>query len=587
MPSPSNKAVIQVFLKHLKPHRWLFGALVFFILLSEIAAILVPLFYKQLFDGIDAAAGDLSSAIGPLTAVLLAILGLHAASWLFHRVAKIANNYLQPQVMADIERAGFEHLLGHSSNFFANNFTGSLIRKVRRLSRAYEDFSDVVQWDFMALAVTIVGSMVVIWFRSPLIAGAALVWVAVFAAINYAVARWRLKYDEQRAAHDTKVTAVLADAVSNTATIRLFTNQKHEQGLFRDITAKHRKITTRSWNIAEINDALQWGLMIIIEFVVMALAVRLWAQGELTIGDFAMLQGYLAILFTHINRLGRIIRRTYEAFADAKEMVEILHTPHEVKDVKNAKPLTVTKGAITFTDVNFSYRKTRHVLKKFNLSIMAREKVALVGPSGSGKSTTVQLILRQFNIQRGTITIDNQNIAAATMDSVRENIALVPQDPALFHRSLMENIRYGRLDAKDEEVMEAARKAHCDVFINKLPEQYATYVGERGIKLSGGERQRIAIGRAILKDAPILVLDEATSSLDSESEALIQDALHELMKNKTAIVIAHRLSTILYMDRIVVMAEGEVVDTGTHQELSKKEGLYRRLWKIQSEGFIK
>ncbi|MDZ4221536.1 MAG: ABC transporter ATP-binding protein, partial [Patescibacteria group bacterium] len=395
-----------------------------------------------------------------------------------------------------------------------------------------------------------------------------------------------LKYDEQRAEHDTKVTAVLADAVSNTSTIRLFTNKRHEEERFHDITAKHRAITTLSWNIAEVNDAVQWGLVIFIEFAVMAIAVRLWSQGQLTIGDLAMLQGFLFALFNHISRLGRIIRRTYEAFADAKEMVAILDTPHEVADADNAKDLAVGKGVISFTNVTFRYRKTRTVFNKFSLNIKEREKIALVGPSGSGKSTVVQVLLREFNIQGGTIRIDGQNIARATRKSVRQNIAVVPQDPVLFHRSLMENIRYGRLGASDAEVMEAASKAHCDVFIEKLPQGFDTYVGERGIKLSGGERQRIAIARAILKDAPIFILDEATSSLDSQSEALIQDALEQLMQNKTSIVIAHRLSTILKMDRIIVMEGGNIVDSGTHAELARKEGIYKKLWKIQSEGFI-
>ncbi len=556
------------------------------IVAGEVTSVLVPLYYKDLFDGISEAQGSLTPLIEPLTHIVLMILAIHGVGWVCQRIARVFNNWLQPTVMADLERTSFAYLLDHSTSFFANNFTGSLIRKVRRLSRAYEDFSDVVQWDLLSLTVIISGSLFVLWFRSPLIVLVTITWIVVFTIINYFVARWRLKYDEKRAQEDSKVTGVLADAVTNATNVRLFTNSPLEKKLFHNITQAYKKITTLSWNIAEINDAVQAGLMIVIEFIIMAIAIRLWAEGNLTIGDFALLQGYLVSLFIHIHRLGRIIRRTYEAFADAKEMIEILETPHEVTDSKSAQPLEVTKGAITFEEVNFSYRKTRHVFKGFDLNIGAREKVALVGPSGSGKTTIVQLLLRHYNIQRGKIKIDNQVIARVTQESLRKHIALVPQDPILFHRSLMENIRYGRLDATDEEVKEAARKAHCDVFIDKLPEGYDTHVGERGVKLSGGERQRIAIARAILKDAPILILDEATSSLDSESEALIQDALQELMKNKTAIVVAHRLSTILSMDRIIVMKGGEVVDTGTHKQLSTKKGLYKKLWEIQSEGFM-
>ncbi|HVU79954.1 MAG TPA: ATP-binding cassette domain-containing protein [Candidatus Paceibacterota bacterium] len=248
--------------------------------------------------------------------------------------------------------------------------------------------------------------------------------------------------------------------------------------------------------------------------------------------------------------------------------------------------LKTTNGAIEFKNIEFHFSKTASILKDFNLVISGREKVALVGPSGAGKSTITKLLLRLYDIKSGSIEIDGQNIADVTQDSLRDAIAFVPQEPILFHRTLMENIRYGRRGASDEAVIEAAKKAHCHEFISKLPQGYDTFVGERGIKLSGGERQRVAIARAILKDAPILVLDEATSSLDSESEALIQDALEVLMRGKTVIVIAHRLSTIMKMDRIVVLEGGKVVADGTHDELLAQKGLYHKLWSIQAGGFI-
>jgi ATP-binding cassette subfamily B protein len=236
--------------------------------------------------------------------------------------------------------------------------------------------------------------------------------------------------------------------------------------------------------------------------------------------------------------------------------------------------------------VSFNFHKDTPVLKEFNLTIAGGEKIALVGPSGAGKTTVTKLLLRLYDVKGGGIKIDGQNIADVTQDSLRDAIAFVPQEPILFHRSLMENIRYGRRGASDAEVIEAAKKAHCHEFIDKLPQKYDTLVGERGIKLSGGERQRVAIARAILKNAPILVLDEATSSLDSESESLIQDALELLMHGKTVLVIAHRLSTIMKMDRIVVMENGSIVATGTHLELVNQHGLYQKLWSIQAGGFI-
>ena len=291
-------------------------------------------------------------------------------------------------------------------------------------------------------------------------------------------------------------------------------------------------------------------------------------------------------IFHRVWNLGKSIRHIYEALADAAEMVEILEMPHEVKDYPKAKSLAVSNSVIKFEDVTFKFNQTRAVLNGLSMQIAPHEKIALVGPSGAGKSTITKLLMRFYDVESGKITIDGQSIAKVTQNSLRHAVAMVPQEPILFHRSLMDNIRYGRPDATDEEVFEAARRARCHDFIVELPEKYNTFVGERGIKLSGGERQRIAIARAILKDAPILVLDEATSSLDSESESLIQAALDELMKGKTTIVIAHRLSTIMRMDRIVVIDGGKVVDTGTHDQLLEKQGIYKKLWDIQAGGFI-
>jgi len=281
------------------------------------------------------------------------------------------------------------------------------------------------------------------------------------------------------------------------------------------------------------------------------------------------------------------IKDLYESFADAEEMVEILNTPHDIKDAPGAAALRVTNGQIQFRDVSFSFHETREVLHKINLTVNSHEKIALIGPSGAGKSTIVKLLFRLYDVSDGSVLIDGRPINRVTQESLHANLSLVPQDPILFHRSLMENIRYGRRNATNKEVVEAARLAHCVDFIEELPNKYETFVGERGIKLSGGERQRVAIARAILKNAPILVLDEATSSLDSRSEMLIQDALKKLMKGKTVIVIAHRLSTIRQMDRIVVFEKGRIIDTGTHEELLAKGGLYNQLWNLQAGGFLR
>ena len=262
-------------------------------------------------------------------------------------------------------------------------------------------------------------------------------------------------------------------------------------------------------------------------------------------------------------------------------------TPHEIKNTDTATALKISKGEIKFKNVTFNFNENKAVLDNISCLIKPGEKIALVGPSGAGKTTFIRLILRLYNLTSGEIFIDNQNISQITQESLRENISLVPQDPILFHRTLKENIRYGKPSASDEEVVRASKLAHCDDFIENLPNKYETLVGERGVKLSGGERQRVAIARAILKNAPILILDEATSSLDSHSEALIQEALDNLMKGCTTIAIAHRLSTIRKMDRIIVMEDGKIAEEGTHEDLANREsGIYKELWELQVGGFI-
>ncbi len=407
--------------------------------------------------------------------------------------------------------------------------------------------ADQVIWKLMQLFILIIGTLVIFYLRSPLVAAVLGTWVVLFVVINVSVARWKLKYDAQRAAIDTESGGMLADAISNSLTIQQFVGGAHENRRFAEVNERWRKMQTFAWNLGEASEAIQSFLMFVLEAVVMYIAIRYYVDGKLTLGDFALLQTALIALFAKLWDFGRMIRHLYEAFADAKEMVDILEAPHEIKDKPRAKKLQVKNGAIEFKEVSFSYNKTRTILQDMTLTLAPREKVAFVGPSGAGKSTVIKLLMRFFELTSGKILIDGQKIVDVTQDSLRAN---------------------------------------CHEFIMEMQDGYNTMVGERGIKLSGGERQRVAIARAILKDAPILVLDEATSSLDSESEAMIQDALQSLMKNKTVIVVAHRLSTIMLMDRIVVIEKGRVTDTGTHAELLTRDGTYGKLWSIQAGGFM-
>ncbi|MFH1404576.1 MAG: ABC transporter ATP-binding protein [Patescibacteria group bacterium] len=587
MKNVSTKQIAKVMLDHTQPYKWFAILIVFAVIGATALDLISPWFYKLFFDVLTGIGGPSQVALGELTHILLIILALHACSWALYRTAGFTNIYLQTRLMANLEQTSFNYLLGHSFSFFSNSFTGSLVRKVRRLSRAYEDITDNFYWNFLSLLTIIIGTLIALFSRNWMIAMSVLVWMVLMIFVHVGIAMWKLKFDEQKAAQDSKVTGVLADAVTNSTNVKLFVGQSFEKSMFKKATEELMRLRAFTWKIGDTVEALQTLLMIGVEFAVIYIGAKLWAQGLLTVGDFAMFQGYLIMLFSRFWNLGRVVRRTYESMADAAEMVEILETPHEIVDSHIAKPLVIRNGEIEFKDVVFNYRKTRKVLDHFNLKIKPGEKIALVGPSGAGKSTIVKLLFRLHDISQGKILIDGQKISQVTQDSLRKQITMVPQDPVLFHRTLMENIRYGRRNATNKEIIIAAKKARCHEFINEFPDKYQTYVGERGVKLSGGERQRVAIARAILVNPPILVLDEATSSLDSESESLIQSALHELMKKKTVIVIAHRLSTILEMDRIIVVDRGRVVAQGTHNELLKKGGLYKTLWEIQAGGFIK
>jgi len=407
----------------------------------------------------------------------------------------------------------------------------------------------------------------------------------VFLVAQVLFIRYKLKYDLARSAAETKSTAVLADSITNYSTITLFGGFFREVQRFGRAMAEQRRLYLKSWNISGIFDGIQGFLMLCLEIGGFILVIHLWKQGKLTLGDFVLFQSYVIVLFNRLWDFGRVARDIYESLADADEMTVVLQTPYEVTDIRSAKPLAVTKGMVHFDKVDFNYQQTRRVLHRFSLDIAPREHVALVGPSGAGKSTVVKVLLRLHDLSGGHVKIDGQDISKVTQDSLRHNISVVPQDVVLFHRTLLENIRYGKPDATDDEVIAAAKEAHCHEFIQTFTDKYNTYVGERGVKLSGGERQRVAIARAMLANAPILVLDEATSSLDSESEQLVQAALAKLMAGKTVLAIAHRLSTIRAMDRIVVMDGGRIIEQGTHDELLKNPAnTYSKLWNLQVAG---
>jgi ATP-binding cassette, subfamily B, bacterial len=548
--------------------------------------IAVPWYYKKLFDALSS---DLPKSQAAETAIKIVVIiaVLNISRLVLRRISEWMVTALQPKFMQDLTLRAFEHMLAQPYRFFSNNFSGSLMRKIHRLSHGIMAIHDTLHYTASTMIVTVVGSLYLIGKSNLTLMWIFAAWIVVTLVFNFIVSGILRKTRLARAAKDTETAGAISDAITNSTNVKLFSADLHEIGIIRKITSELRNLQRRTWN--NQNNAIysQVVLLVIIEFIAIYWSVISWRSGTMTLGDIVLAQTIILKLADMVWNLGSAFRNFYEAYADSQEMIDILNIRPEIKDAKDSESLITENGAISFIGVGFNYNETRAVLKDFSLDIRPGEKVALVGPSGAGKSTVVKLILRFYDVTAGKITIDGQDIAKVTQESLRQAVSLVPQEPILFHRSLMDNIRYGRRGATDKEVYEAAKKAHCHEFISSLPKGYGTFVGERGVKLSGGERQRVAIARAILKDAPILVLDEATSSLDSESESLIHDALHELMADKTVIVIAHRLSTVMEMDRIVVLDGGRIVDQGTHASLLRKRGgIYKKLWEIQAGGFI-
>lgn len=589
MKTGQNVKISQIFKQYwigAKPCRWLFLLSYVLYFLMNVANIIVPIFYKKFFDILSKPL-DRHLLMPGLINIILIIAAIHLVVWVFFRVADFISSNIMSKTLAKLKQDCFNYMLRHSYNFFTNNFSGSLVQRVNRYARSFEVLGNSFIYQIMPLFVTVAGSVIVTYFISPSISYVLIAWVIIFITFSLTFSKWKLKYDIIRAESDSKTTGYLSDSITNNSAISLFTGLNYEAKAFGDVSNDQAKKTRFSWYLNDTVDSVQAFLIVLVEFFVFYFTLKYWENGVTSVGTFVLAQTYVIGLAGQLWNLNHVIRNIYEGIADAKEMVDILETPYEINDAPGNKKLIVSKGEINFNDVGFNFNETREVLSGLNLTIRSGERVALIGPSGAGKTTFIRLLMRFYDLTKGSISIDGQNIQKVTQDSLRENISLVPQDPVLFHRTLMENIRYGRREATDAEVIEAAKLAHCAEFIDVLPLKYETFVGERGIKLSGGERQRVAIARAILKKAPILILDEATSSLDSHSEALIQSALDNLMKNCTTIVIAHRLSTIRKMDRIIVMKDGKIIEEGTHDELSNKDsGLYKDLWELQAGGFI-
>lgn len=492
------------------------------------------------------------------------------------------------KVWRDMANDIYDHLQSQSQRFHADRFGGALVSQTNKFLSSYERLMDDFIWNIVPSLTAIIVAIGVLLFVSLQYALVLLAIVIVYLVLMTRRVSKQLPFNTKQAELVSQQTAALADAITNMGTIRAFAGEHYESKRFGGASDRLFK-ASRLLSIEVLKSEALSHFQTNGFQIVALLAGLIAVTGYHTNASIL----YLAISYTQniTNQLwqfSRLIRNINRSLGDAVEMTEILNIEPEIKDPEKPQKPRMKRGEVRFNKVAFSYPENTEeaLFNDLSFRIKSGEKVGLVGPSGGGKTTVTRLLLRFMDIDSGEIAIDGQNIAAIRQADLRLHIAYVPQEPILFHRSLMENIRYGRPEASDKEVIAVAKMAHAHEFIDSLPDGYDTLVGERGVKLSGGQRQRVAIARAMLKNAPILVLDEATSALDSESEVLIQDALWKLMEGRTAIVIAHRLSTIQRMDRIVVMDEGRIVEEGSHKQLLRKEGTYGRLWAHQSGGFL-
>ena len=580
----SIKKVFTWYWRTLPRYRWFYVGIFFSYGVGTISAnIVMPVFFKNIIDLLTSVEPDLHL----LWKLVAGMGGLYAFFYFMYRVGDFLFAHVEIHATKDLTRFNFQKLQEQSYEFFTQESAGSLIAKATRFIGAFEEILSDVVFSFWSNGLKFLGMMLVLLYVSPPLAGLLFFWAVVIFVCSYPFLKQSWKYDNDHAEASSRVTERLADVITNALTVKIFSALQKERVSFQAVTQSEASARRLAWDAFMKLVSVQAGLILLLEFAGIALALWFWQTGSISVGAVVLVITYMFSLFDIIWNMSRNIARFLRHLSRASEMIEIFERTPSVLDAERSLKLTVGKGKIVFEHITFGYKSDRAIFKDFSLTIQPGEKVGLVGPSGAGKSTLTKLLLRFFDPQSGRILIDGQDIKGVAQNVLRQFIGYVPQEALLFHRPIGENIAYGKDGATTEEIREAARKAEAHDFIKHLSKQYATLVGDRGVKLSGGERQRVAIARAILKNAPILVLDEATSSLDSTSEITIKKALNELMEGKTALVIAHRLSTIQKMDRIVVLnKEGNIEEMGTHTQLFARNGLYATLWNHQVGGFI-
>jgi ATP-binding cassette, subfamily B, bacterial len=548
--------------------------------------ILIPKAVQRIIDAASALNRPGGSVWTTLAGPMRFFLFLNIGILIFSRSSGSMLILVGPALRRRVRNSLYRYLQGHSQRYFMGNFAGSLANRIGEVSMGVNFSTWTVVFDFWPVMVTLSVSMIIL---AQVHSGLALVlglWALGYIVISYMLAMRCREYAKQFAAARSAVTGKIVDAVSNVMNSKLFARNAHERQYLGRYLDREVQTARRTFWFMERMRWFQFIATLSLQVGMVTYAARLWMDRSISAGSFAMVASLLLLVINDIRNLTRRFLEFFEYIGNVADGVGIIIRPHEITDVPEAQELVVTQGEIRFEKVNFAYPGGMGVFNDLDLTIRPGERVGLVGFSGSGKSTFVNLILRLYDIQAGRISIDGQDIRKVTQDSLRSAISMISQEPMLFHRSLLENVRYGSLEATDDEVRDAAQRAHAHEFIESLPNGYNALVGERGVKLSGGQRQRVAIARALLKNAPVFFLDEATSSLDSITERQIQESIEQLMQGRTTIVIAHRLSTIAHLDRIVVFHNGKVIEDGTHSELLERGGHYARMWSMQAGGFL-
>ncbi|EKF17941.1 ABC transporter ATP-binding protein [Nitratireductor pacificus] len=559
--------------------------IVLLVLIATMADVLTPLYSGRLVDAVANGAASDETAWNAALSAFFMLLGLSASAIVARHFAFTAIIHLSLKMMADIAADAFAHVQRFSTDWHANSFAGSTVRKVTRGMWALDLLNDTLLVALLPSAVMLVGSTLLLGWYWPMMGVIIAVGTILYVAMTVALSLFYVAPAASLAnSWDTRLGGALADAVSCNSVVKAFGAEAREDARLAGVTARWRGRTHRAWMRGTYNGTSQGVTLLFLRAAVIGFAVLLWARGQASAGDITFVLTAFFVLQGYLRDVGMHVRNVQRSVNEMEELVDIQAEPLGVADKPEAQPAVVGAGRIDFENVTFHYGGHDEPLyRDFSVSIRAGERVGLVGHSGSGKTTFVKLIQRLYDLTDGRILIDGQDIGTVQQASLRAQIAIVQQEPILFHRSLAENIAYARPGASQEEIEHAARLASADDFIRRLPKGYGTLVGERGVKLSGGERQRVAIARAFLADAPILILDEATSSLDSESEVLIQQAMERLMVGRTTLVIAHRLSTVRSLDRLLVFDKGRIAEEGDHASLIRLEGgIYRRLFERQA-----